>query len=68
MTETRDKALDDYQRRVDEMYAKRVRVIRTRPLYWVGVRGSGLGMWCCGALVGFALGWFGCMLLNGVPL
>jgi hypothetical protein len=25
-------------------------------------------MWCCGALVGFALGWFGCMITNGVPL
>jgi hypothetical protein len=25
-------------------------------------------MWGCGALVGFALGWFGCMITNGVPL
>jgi hypothetical protein len=28
----------------------------------------GWGMWGCGALIGFALGWFGCMITNGVPL
>jgi hypothetical protein len=66
MREAFNKAIDEHQQRVDEIY-NRVREIR-RPLKDRTMQKLGWMMWFAGALVGFAVGWFGCMLLNGVPL